>query len=147
MLTLSMLSRGCRKLRWVSLYPASSVPGSVLEPVTEGAAMPCLTRSCHQDRSMAVSWPNADVAGMQAVCWGPKAWQSWLHVLAMLLLVPCLNVFGGLAIAHAYLAATGQTTYEVAKGAKVCRILLAAIVPTAVHHEMLDWGCASHACA
>ncbi|CAK0787991.1 hypothetical protein CVIRNUC_011213 [Coccomyxa viridis] len=55
----------------------------------------------------------------KAVCWGPRAWQSWLHVLAVLLLVPCLNVFGGLAIAHAYLAATAQTTYEVVKGAKV----------------------------
>ena len=56
---------------------------------------------------------------MQAVCWGPKAWQSWLHVLAVLLLVPCLNVFCGLTIMHSYLAATGQTTYEVGKGAKV----------------------------
>ena len=87
-----------------------------------------LSCSCHQDSSMAVSWPDADVAGMQAVCWGPRAWQSWLHVLAVLLLVPCLNVFGGLAIAHAYLAATAQTTYEVAKGAKVRCILLAAIL-------------------
>lgn len=55
----------------------------------------------------------------QAVCWGPKAWQSWLHALAVVLLVPCLNVFGGLTIAHAYLAATGQTTYELVKGARV----------------------------
>lgn len=55
----------------------------------------------------------------QAVCWGDKAWQSWLHVLAAALLVPCLNVFGGLTLAHSYLAATGQTTYELVKGAKV----------------------------
>ena len=55
----------------------------------------------------------------QAVCWGPKAWQSWLHVLAVLLLVPCLNVFGGLVALHSFLAASGQTTYELVKGAKV----------------------------
>ena len=55
----------------------------------------------------------------QAVCWGAKAWQSWLHALAAALLVLCLNVFGGLALAHSYLAATGQTTYELVKGAKV----------------------------
>ncbi|CAL5225148.1 g7928 [Coccomyxa viridis] len=55
----------------------------------------------------------------KAVCWGAKAWQSWLHVLAVMLLVPCLNVFGGLIIAHSYLAATGQTSYEIIKGAKV----------------------------
>ena len=73
---------------------------------------------------------------MQAACWGPRGWQSWLHLLAVLLLVPCLNVFGGLAIAHTYLAATGQTTYEVSKGGKVCRILLAAIFLTAGHQVM-----------
>ena len=107
----------------------------------------CAACSCHQDSSMAVSWPDADMAEMQAVCWGPRAWQSWLHVLAVLLLVPCLNVFGGLAIAHTYLAATGQITYEVAKGIKVCCVLLAAILLTAGHHVMLNWGFASHACA
>lgn len=95
---------------------------------------------------MAVSWPDADLAGMQAVCWGPRAWQSWLHVLAVLLLVPCLNVFGGLAIAHAYLAATAQTTYEVVKGAKVRCILLAAIPLTAGHSIVHDWV-ARHACS
>ena len=63
--------------------------------------------------------PKGCVRTMQAVCWGAKAWQSWLHLLAVMLLVPCLNVFGGLTIAHSYLAATGQTTYEVIKGAKV----------------------------
>ena len=78
------------------------------------------------------------LTGMQAVCWGPRGWQSWLHVLAVLLLVPCLNVFGGLAIAHTYLAATGQTTYEVVKGAKVCRNLLTAILLTAGHQRMHD---------
>lgn len=56
---------------------------------------------------------------MQAICWGSKPWQSWLHVLAVLFLVPCLNVFGGLTVVHSYLAATGQTTYELGKGAKV----------------------------
>ena len=94
---------------------------------------------------MAVSWPYMVLAGMQAVCWGPRAWQSWLHVLAVLLLLPCLNVFGGLAIAHTYLAATGQTTYEVVKGAKVCCALLAAILLTTGHQAMRLRGSASYA--
>ena len=72
---------------------------------------------------------------MQAVCWGPKAWQSWLHVLAVMLLAPCLNIFGGLTIMHSYLAATGQTTYEVGKGAKVgnaspCKVPARQLWPT-----------------
>ena len=63
--------------------------------------------------------PEMCLRTVQAVCWGAKAWQSWLHMLAVMLLVPCLNVFGGLTIAHSYLAATGQTSYEIIKGAKV----------------------------
>lgn len=56
---------------------------------------------------------------VQADCWGPNAGQNWLHLLAVSLLVPLFNVFAGLTVVHSYMAVTGQTTYEVVKGAKV----------------------------
>ena len=35
------------------------------------------------------------------------------------MMVPLFNVFGGLAVLHGYLAATSQTTWELAKGRRV----------------------------
>lgn len=35
-----------------------------------------------------------------------------------MLLVPLFNFFGGLALLHAYLTASGRTSYEICKGAK-----------------------------
>ncbi|BDA40380.1 probable palmitoyltransferase ZDHHC17 at N-terminal half [Coccomyxa sp. Obi] len=43
----------------------------------------------------------------------------WLLLAAVLLLVPLFNFFGGLALLHGYLAASGRTSYEICKGAKV----------------------------
>lgn len=48
---------------------------------------------------------------MQVIC--------WLLLAAVLLLVPLFNFFGGLALLHGYLAASGRTSYEICKGAKV----------------------------
>ncbi|KAK9916920.1 hypothetical protein WJX75_008810 [Coccomyxa subellipsoidea] len=43
----------------------------------------------------------------------------WLLLGATVLLVPLFNFFGGLALLHAYLTASGRTSYEICKGAKV----------------------------
>ena len=43
----------------------------------------------------------------------------WLLLAAVLLLLPLFNFFGGLALLHGYLAASGRTSYEICKGAKV----------------------------
>ena len=43
----------------------------------------------------------------------------WLLVAAALGLVPLFNFFAGLALLHGYLAASGRTSFEICKGAKV----------------------------
>lgn len=45
--------------------------------------------------------------------------RSWLLLLSALALVPFFNMFAGLTLLHGYLAATGQTTYEMLKGGRV----------------------------
>ena len=45
--------------------------------------------------------------------------RSWLLLLTALALVPFFNMFAGLTLLHGYLAATGQTTYEILKGSRV----------------------------
>ena len=45
--------------------------------------------------------------------------RSWLLLLLALALIPFFNMFAGLTLLHGYLAATGQTTYEMLKGGRV----------------------------
>ena len=45
--------------------------------------------------------------------------RSCLLLLTTLALIPLFNVFAGLTLLHGYLAATGQTTYEMLKGSRV----------------------------
>lgn len=57
-------------------------------------------------------------AHVQAMCWQVRAAAALQLLAALLLLVPCFNFFGGMALLHGYLAASGQTSYEICKGAK-----------------------------
>ncbi len=52
------------------------------------------------------------------MCWQVRAAATWQLLAALLLLVPCFNFFGGMALLHGYLAASAQTSYEICKGAK-----------------------------
>jgi hypothetical protein len=56
---------------------------------------------------------------MQAFCWDLHPQQSWLLLVLAAGLIPLFNIFAGLTLLHSYLAATGQTTFELAKGAQV----------------------------
>lgn len=53
---------------------------------------------------------------MQVFCWRLHPLRTWLLLDAAVVMVPLFNVFCGLAVLHGYLAATAQTTWELAKG-------------------------------
>ena len=75
------------------------------------------------------------VCALQAACWQGFASWTTLRTVALLnvslVLAGATNMFSGLFVLHTLLAATGQTTYEMIKGAVLASICMHSRPPLA----------------